>query len=88
MAAEEYLGVFQGVKRRGNTRVVLPQRATPENGQILTAPEGCEDNGAGGCVGFVLTARMGMRARNRLACGPFFPQRPLCDLISGSLNED
>ncbi len=46
---------------------------------------GCEDNEAGGCVGFVLTARMGMRARNRLACGPFFPQRPQCDLISASL---
>ena len=84
MAAEEYLTFFQGVKRSGNTPVVLPQRATPENGQILTAPRGCGDNGAGGRVGFALTARMGMLVRSRLACGPFFPQRPLCDLISGS----
>ena len=85
MAAEEYLDVFPGAKRRGNTHAVLSQRATPENFQILTAPRGCGDNGAGGCVGFALTARMGMRARSRLACGPFFPQRPRCDLISGSL---
>ena len=121
MAAEEYLGVFQGVKHRVNTSAVLPKRATPEhrvsgdtmkpakqskgrgrretarqNAQILTAPQGCEDNGAGGCVGFVLTDRMAMRARNRLACGPWlarpllrirygFPRRPLCDLISAYL---
>ena len=84
MAAEEYLDVFQGAKRRGNTPAVLPQRATPENIQILTAPRGCGDNRAGGCVGFALTARKGMRARSRLACGLFFPQRPQCDLISAS----
>ena len=96
MAAEEYLDVFPGAKRSGNTHAVLSQRATPENFQILTAPCGCGDNGTGGCVGFALTARMGMRARSRLACGPLlarsllrirygFPQRPQCDLISGSL---
>ena len=79
MAAEEYLDILQGAKRRGNTPAVLPKRATPENSQILTAQKGCEDNGAGSCVGFALTARMGMRARSRLACGPFFPQRPQCD---------
>ena len=38
MAAEEYLGVFQGAKRSGNTLAVLPKRATQENVQILTAP--------------------------------------------------
>ena len=37
MAAEEYLDVFPGAKRSGNTPAVLPQRATPENRQILTA---------------------------------------------------
>ena len=37
MAAGEYLDVFQGAKRRGNTPAVLPQQATPENIQILTA---------------------------------------------------
>ena len=38
MAAEEYLDVFPGAKRSGNTHAVLSQRATPENIQILTAP--------------------------------------------------
>ena len=28
------------------------------------SPKGCGDNGAGGRVGFVLTARMGMRAQH------------------------
>ena len=37
IAAGEYLDVFQGAKRRGNTPAVLPQQATPENIQILTA---------------------------------------------------
>ena len=74
MAAEEHLNVFPGAKRSGNTPAVLPQRATPENAQMLTAPRGCGDNGAGGCVGFalclpgrcfasVMVARMGMRAQ-------------------------
>jgi len=84
MAAEEYLRVFQGAKRSGNTLAVLPKRSTQENVQIITAPRGCGDNRAGACVGFVLTARKGMRARSRLACGPFFPQRPQCDLFSAS----
>jgi len=57
MAAEEYFGFFPGAKRSGNTPAVLPQQATPENAQILTAPRGCGDNGAGGCVGFAFTAR-------------------------------
>jgi mRNA-degrading endonuclease RelE of RelBE toxin-antitoxin system len=29
-----------------------------------------------------------MRPRSRLARGHFFPQRPLCDLISASLTEE
>ena len=37
IAAGEYLDVVQGAKRRGNTPAVLPQQATPENIQILTA---------------------------------------------------
>ena len=37
MAAEEYLIVFQGVQRSGNTLAVLPKQATQENGQILSA---------------------------------------------------
>ena len=86
MSAEEYLDVFPGTKRSGNTHAVLPKRATQENIQILTQPQrGCGDNGVGGCVGFALTARMGMLARSRLACGPFFPQRPQYDLISDFL---
>jgi hypothetical protein len=32
MAAEEYLIVFQGVQRSGNTLAVLPKQATQENG--------------------------------------------------------
>ena len=79
MAAEEYLDVFPGAKRSGNTHAVLSQRATPENIQILTAPRGCGDNGAGGRVGFALTARMGLLVRSRLACGLFLQQRPQCD---------
>jgi len=37
MTAVNYLPVFQGAKRRGNTLAVLPKRATPENGQRETA---------------------------------------------------
>jgi len=97
MSAEEYLDVFPGTKRSGNTHAVLPKRATQENIQILTQPQrGCGDNGVGGCVGFALTARMGMHAQSRLACGLLLarpllriryglPQRPQCDLISASL---
>jgi len=67
MTAEDQLIVFQGVKRRDNTPVVLSERATMKSRQLVTAPRGCGDNRAGGCVGFVLTARKGMRARSRLA---------------------
>jgi len=37
MTAVNYLPVFQGAKRRGNTLAVLPKRATQENGQRETA---------------------------------------------------
>jgi len=63
---------FSGVKRSGNTLVVLPQRATQKISLLTTARWGCGDNRAGGCVGFTLTARKGMLAQSRLACGPFF----------------
>jgi len=37
MTAVNYLAVFQGAKRSGNTPAVLPKRATQENGQRGTA---------------------------------------------------
>ena len=37
MTAVNYLLVFQGAKRSGNTLTVLPKLATQENGQIVTA---------------------------------------------------
>ena len=54
MTAVNYLTVFQGAKRSGNTLAVLPKRATQENQSNWYSPKGCGDNGAGGCVGFVL----------------------------------
>jgi hypothetical protein len=62
---------FSGAKRSGNTPAVLTQRATPKIRFLSTAPWGCGDNSAGGCVGFAFTARKGMLAQSRLACDPF-----------------
>jgi hypothetical protein len=49
MAAEEYLIVFQGVQRSGNTLAVLPKQATQENDQIPSAQRVAEITGRGLC---------------------------------------
>ena len=55
---------FSGTKRSGNTPAVLTQRATPKIRFLSTAPWGCGDNSAGGCVGFAFTARKSGCSRN------------------------
>lgn len=83
MAAEEDLIVFQGVQRRGNTLAVLPKQATQENGQMVSAQGVAEIIEPEAVLASRLQPAWGC-ARSRLACGPFLPQRPLCDLFSAS----
>jgi len=51
--------VFQGASEAAIPLWVLPERATRKDGPIPYSPKGCTEKGAGGCVGFSVTAPKG-----------------------------
>ena len=80
---------FAGAKCRSSSP---KQRGRRETARQKSAngfsPPGCGDNRPGALLASRLQPAAGMRPRSRLARGPFFPQRPLCDFISASLQSN
>jgi hypothetical protein len=79
-AAEEHLLIFEGASAGRYPQRSRPSEQRGKNRQMASALRVAEITGRGPTV---LASRLqptaGMRPRSRLARGPFFPQRPLCD---------
>ena len=85
MAAEEQLLIFKGASAGRYPQRSRPSEQRHKNRQLASAHGVAEITGRGAVLAWHLQPAAGMLVPSRLARGPFFPQRPLCDLISASL---